>query len=215
MKFGIVLLACFAAISVALPSLAQDATMVRPSAPLTQDSMVSETSHDPVDWPQVGMGFSTAIGNLFYIPAKIAYGTLGGLAGGTAYVFTRGDHHMAHKIWRNSLGGDYVLTPTMLKGQQPIHFVGSSRNSTQVEDTSRHSAGLVQAFPAGSETSMSAGAIGKRPDPSEVAAEHSSSVNLDIPRADYTRAPAELNPQGIRSSLSNQESIPQFSIVPQ
>jgi hypothetical protein len=92
------------------------------------------------------MGFSTAVGNLFYIPAKIAYGTLGGLAGGAAYVFTHGDHDVAHKIWRNSLGGDYVLTPTMLKGQEPIHFVDSSRDGAQAENTSEVVAGQYSHF---------------------------------------------------------------------
>jgi hypothetical protein len=75
------------------------------------------------------MGFSTAVGNLFYFPAKIAYGTLGGLAGGAAYVFTRGDHHVAHKIWRNSLGGDYLRTPTMLNsGPAARRFIQSHVN---------------------------------------------------------------------------------------
>jgi hypothetical protein len=46
MKFGIVFLACFAATFAALPSLAEDATMVRPSVALAQDSMVSQTSND-------------------------------------------------------------------------------------------------------------------------------------------------------------------------
>lgn len=215
MKVGIVLLFCIALPCGALPTLAQEATAVSPSTVATGGSVVTATSRDPVDWPQVGMGFSTAVGNLFYIPAKIAYGTLGGLAGGAAYVFTRGDHDVAHKIWRNSLGGDYVLTSTMLKGQEPIHFVGSSQDDTQVEDTSRRSGRLVQPFLPGSERSVNTGVIGKRSDPSGVAAEHGSSVSLEIPRADRTSAPAELNPQSIRSGLSNQESIPQFRIVPQ
>jgi hypothetical protein len=59
------------------------------------------TRRSGVDWPQVGMGVTVAVGNLFYIPAKIAYGTLGGVAGGAAYVFDRGGrsayglYHMA------------------------------------------------------------------------------------------------------------------------
>jgi hypothetical protein len=78
-----------------------------------------------VNWSRVGMGFTTAVGNLFYIPAKLAYGTLGSVAGGAAYVFSHDGHSAAHQIWRNSLGGDYVLTPEMLTGHEPIHFMGS------------------------------------------------------------------------------------------
>ena len=216
MKFRVVLLGCFVASSVALPSLAQVPTTIQPSSAVTRDSVASETSHDSVDWPQVGMGFSTAVGNLFYIPAKIAYGTLGGLAGGAAYVFTRGDHDVAHKIWRDSLGGDYVLSPTMLKGQEPIHFVGSSLDSTQVDDkAAQHSARLVQAFPSQGEASVSARAIGKRSTPSEATVEYGSPAREEMSRADHANVPAQLNSQGIRSSVSNQESVPQFKIVPQ
>src|SRR5579863_4844836 len=202
MKLAIVLLACFSAPCVALPSMAQDATTVRPSASPTRDSTGSQTPQDSVDWPQVGMGFSTAVGNLFYIPAKIAYGTLGGLAGGAAYVFTRGDHHVAHKIWRDSLGGDYVLSPTMLKGQEPIHFVGSSLDSTQVDDkAAQRSARLVQAFPSRGEASVSTGAIGKRSTPSEATVEYGSPAREEMSRADHANVPAQLNSQGIRSSV--------------
>jgi hypothetical protein len=216
MKFRIVLLTCLVASSVASPSLAQIPTTVQPSPAVTRDSVASETSHDPVDWPQVGMGFSTAIGNLFYIPAKIAYGTLGGLAGGAAYVFTRGDHHVAHKIWHDSLGGDYVLSPTMLKGQEPIHFVGSSLDSTQVDDKApQHSARLVQAFPPRGEASLSAGAVGTRSVAKAATAERDNSASLEIPRAEHASVSAQLNPRGIRSSSRNQESVPQFNIVPQ
>lgn len=162
------------------------------------------------------MGFSTAIGNLFYIPAKIAYGTLGGLAGGAAYVFTRGDHHVAHKIWHDSLGGDYVLSPTMLKGQEPIHFVGSSLDSTQVDDKApQHSARLVQAFPSRGGASLSAGAVGTRSVARAATAERGNSASLEIPRAEHASVSAQLNPRGIRSSSRNQESVPQFNIVPQ
>lgn len=217
-KVGIVFLACVAAASVALPSLAQDTTRGRPSTAVIPHSEVSETSNDRVDWPKVGTGFSTAVGNLFYIPAKIAYGTLGGLAGGAAYVFTRGDHHVAHEIWRNSLGGDYVLTPTMLKGQEPIHFVGDGQDRAQAADkASQHSARIVQLAPLQREASVSAATIEKRSDSAELTARKGSSANLEIPRAEYPIGSAELNPhpQGTRSNLPNQESMPQFSVVPE
>jgi hypothetical protein len=92
---------------------------------------------DGLDWHQVGIGFSTAIGNLFYIPAKVTYATLGGVAGGVAYVFTRRDHRAAHDIWHNSLGGDYVLTPAMIRGQDPIHFMDAGTDKNQLMTETR------------------------------------------------------------------------------
>ena len=109
---------------------APDDASVRGSTAVAQKP-TAEASNDGIDWHQVGLGFSTAVGNLFYIPAKITYATLGGVAGGAAYVFTRGDHRAAHGIWHDSLGGDYVLTPSMLQGQHPIHFVAGGRENEQ------------------------------------------------------------------------------------
>src|ERR1700731_561997 len=72
-----------------VPVLAQDST-VRPQSaavfvppaerqsasqpPTTDQSPVMEAQRDRVDWPRVGMGVTVAVGNLFYIPAKVAYG---------------------------------------------------------------------------------------------------------------------------------------------
>src|ERR1700730_12793228 len=127
-----------------VPMLAQDST-VRPQSAVfvhpaerqsasqsqtTDQSAVMEGQRDRVDWPRVGLGVTVAVGNLFYIPAKVAYGTLGGVAGGAVYVFSRRNRHTAHRIWNNSLGGDYVLTPEMVTGQEPIHFMGSASSSS-------------------------------------------------------------------------------------
>jgi hypothetical protein len=103
----------------------------------------------------------------------------------------------------------------MLKGQEPIHFVGSSLDSTQADDKApQHSARPVQAFPSRGEAFVSAGAIGKR-SPTEATAVQGNSASLEIPRAEHANIPAQLNPQSIRSNLPNQESVPQFKIVPQ
>jgi hypothetical protein len=59
-----------------------------------------------------------------YIPAKLVYGLLGGIAGGAGYVLTGGNKQVSNTIWRSSLGGDYVVTPDMLRGKDPIHFSG-------------------------------------------------------------------------------------------
>ena len=37
---------------------------------------------------------------------------------------TAGNTQAANTVWRSSLGGDYVLTPQMVSGQQPINFSG-------------------------------------------------------------------------------------------
>jgi len=71
-----------------------------------------------------GYGLLATVTNLFYMPAKIVYAAAGGLVGGLVYVTTAGDIETAQGVWSPTVGGDYVLTGAMLRGEQPILFVG-------------------------------------------------------------------------------------------
>jgi len=82
-----------------------------------------------------GIGVGTALLNLLYIPAKITYATLGGLTGGLAYALTGGSLETARQVWEPSMGGTYVLSPDMLRGEEPVRFSGSSAPSNPTETT--------------------------------------------------------------------------------
>lgn len=69
-----------------------------------------------------GMGAAAVAANLFYVPTKLVYATLGGITGGFAYVLTGANYQVAERIWTPSLGGNYVLNPEQLRGNQPIYF---------------------------------------------------------------------------------------------
>jgi hypothetical protein len=69
-----------------------------------------------------GWGSLSAVSNLGYIPAKLTYSLLGGLTGGLAYGLTLGDVDTAQNIWTTSMGGTYVLTPRMLRGEDAVAF---------------------------------------------------------------------------------------------
>ena len=71
-----------------------------------------------------GWGVGSILANCVYSPIKLVYATLGGVTGGLAYLFTGFDSDAANVIWAPSLGGTYVITPEMLKGDEPIQFVG-------------------------------------------------------------------------------------------
>ena len=77
-----------------------------------------------VNWKGVGVGAGTIVGNVFYMPAKLLYGIGGGIVGGAGYLLTGGNTQVSNTIWRSSLGGDYVLTPAMVAGKEPVHFSG-------------------------------------------------------------------------------------------
>lgn len=92
--------------------------------------------NEGVNWPGAGYGAAALLGNVLYIPAKLVYAILGGIGGGAAFLLTAGNAQTANTIWRSSLGGDYVLTPQMVAGEQPINFSGPTETEPPTPNTS-------------------------------------------------------------------------------
>ena len=113
-----------AAVAGSPPAFAQSGT-----GGATTGAQVPQTDASGVNWKGVGIGAGTVAGNVFYIPAKLVYGILGGISGGAGYALTGGNEQVANTIWRSSLGGDYVLTPDMITGKQPVHFSGPTQTA--------------------------------------------------------------------------------------
>lgn len=72
-----------------------------------------------------GWGAMTVLSNIAYMPAKLIYATFGAATGGLAFALTGGDLETAETVWVTTLGGTYVVTPGMLKGEEPIAFAGT------------------------------------------------------------------------------------------
>ena len=124
-RFAAAVLAAIFTISMVGSALAQSAD---PSAQ-AQTTAPSSSAQVPqpdsgVNWPGAGYGAAALFGNVLYIPAKLVYAILGGLVGGGTWLITAGNTQAANTVWRSALGGDYVLTPQMVAGQQPINFSG-------------------------------------------------------------------------------------------
>jgi hypothetical protein len=84
-----------------------------------------------------GYGIGSVFTNLLYMPTKFVYATFGGITGSFAYVLTGFRYDLARDIWRPSIGGTYVVTPSMLRGDEPIYFSGTTepkRGSRDEED---------------------------------------------------------------------------------
>lgn len=124
------LLAMVAAGAIALPAMAQSPNNVVGNSQTSQ-AQVPQPPDGNVNWKGVGIGAGTVAGNIFYVPAKVVYGILGGITGGASYLVTGGNTQTANTIWRSSLGGDYVLTPDMVAGQKPIHFSGPTTTTPE------------------------------------------------------------------------------------
>ncbi len=99
-------------------------------------AQVPQPDQGGVNWAGVGYGAGSLASNLLYIPAKLIYALFGGLVGGGAWVLTAGNTQTANTIWRSSLGGDYVVTPDMLAGKEPLHFSGPTETAPLPPDTS-------------------------------------------------------------------------------
>jgi hypothetical protein len=195
----------------------------RSQSQTTDESAVEEAQHERVDWPHIGMEFTVAVGNLFYIPAKIAYGTLGGVAGGAAYVFSRDDRHTARRIWNNSLGGDYVLTPAMISGQEPIHFMGFASRSS----SGANAASPINKSPSSSRVSLpqSVAAVNTKkpgnwavPFSNEINVHHSNPATLEIPPLVERQSGLSEANKRTASGVARTpdfEGIPPMSIEPQ
>src|SRR5277367_6216179 len=93
--------------------------------PTTQ---VPQPPANDVNWPGAGYGVGALLCNVLYIPAKLTYAVLGGVVGGGTYLVTAGNQTAANTVWRSSLGGDYVVTPQMLAGQQLPARYGSDHD---------------------------------------------------------------------------------------
>ncbi|MGA2409066.1 MAG: hypothetical protein ABSG46_01575 [Candidatus Binataceae bacterium] len=118
-----------ALIAVPVVALAQDDSGVGTNPQVPQPEQSSG-----VNWKGVGVGAGTVIGNAIYMPAKLLYGIGGGIVGGAGYLLTGGNKQVSNTIWRSSLGGDYVLTPDMVAGKQPVHFSGPTATVPQSSD---------------------------------------------------------------------------------
>jgi hypothetical protein len=108
-----------------------------------------------VNWKGVGVGAGTVLGNAVYMPAKLVYGILGGIAGGAGWALTGGNTQVADTIWRSSLGGDYVLTPSMVAGKQPVHFSGPTATAPPAADQSANPAGNATVAQSGAPANAS------------------------------------------------------------
>jgi hypothetical protein len=82
---------------------------------------------------EAGYGVGAAVASFFYIPAKVMYAGLGLMTGGVGYVVSGGRADVANNIIYPAVRGNYLVTPSNLKGTEPIYFVGAPPPSPEPE----------------------------------------------------------------------------------
>lgn len=91
----------------------------------TAPAPVSQPPAEPSVTEEAGYGVGSALANVFYIPAKVTYAGLGLLTGGLGFLLSGGRADVANNIIYPAVRGNYVVTPSNLKGTEPLYFVGA------------------------------------------------------------------------------------------
>ena len=91
------------------------------AAGTASDVQARDEHHSPMTYA------GTVLANIPYFPAKVIFAGLGAAASGVSYLATLGRQQPADTIWDASVKGNYVLTPRMIEGRQPVRFVGTTR----------------------------------------------------------------------------------------
>ena len=95
-------------------------------------AQTADQAAEPVG-QEAGYGVGAALASVFYIPAKVTYAGLGLLTGGIGYLLSGGRADVANNIIYPAVRGNYVVTPSHLKGTEPIYFVGAAPDAPQPE----------------------------------------------------------------------------------
>ena len=136
-------------------------------------TQVPQPPDNNVNWSGAGYGAGAVFCSLLYIPFKLTYAILGGLVGGGTYLVTAGNTQAANTVWRSSLGGDWVVTPAILQGQEPLNFSGP----TDTPPDAAHPATASSSTSASSTTTANSGVDPITPLPSSVTSSGVSSTN--------------------------------------
>lgn len=95
---------------------------VRPAR--AADQHASEEQTGPAE--SLGWGMAAVGTNLLYIPVKMVWALTGSLTALLAWGFSAGNGDVALSVLEPSLGGTWVVTPEMMRGAEPILFIGPS-----------------------------------------------------------------------------------------
>ena len=90
------------------------AVLLQPGPALARSDTASEA----------GIGIGAAMCSLIYGPTKIAYATLGLVFGGMAWALSGGDSDVLNAVITPAVRGDYVVTPSILRGEKSLEFIG-------------------------------------------------------------------------------------------
>ena len=106
-------------------------TMIQPGTALAEDQVSGTDSSD-----STGIKVASWLLTVPYCAGKSAFAIAGSVVGGLGYAFSGGNSETAQSIWTKTVYGTYILRPAHLRGEEPIHFLGSTDDDDS-QDTKR------------------------------------------------------------------------------
>ena len=106
-------------------------TMIQPGTALAEDQASGTDSSDGT-----GIKVASWLLTVPYCAGKSAFAIAGSVVGGLGYAFSGGNSETAQSIWTKTVYGTYILRPAHLRGEEPIHFLGST-DDEHSQDTKR------------------------------------------------------------------------------
>jgi hypothetical protein len=73
---------------------------------------------------EAGLGALSALCSLVYSPVKVVYAATGLVIGGLAWALSAGDQDVMNAVLTPAVRGDYVVTPSHLRGERALEFLG-------------------------------------------------------------------------------------------
>ncbi len=146
-----------AATAVSTPAIASPV-----ATPIETPVPTPEASASPVEQPPparaltphkrpllstLGYGTVAVAENVVYVPAKLSYAFMGLVVGGASWAVAGGKPRLAKRVLKLALGGDYIITPGMAAGDEPIEFTGEVPLEPVVVRSSSTEAGESGAVP--------------------------------------------------------------------
>ena len=92
--------------------------------PARAEAAAADESMGPAE--SLGWGLGAVGTNLIYMPVKIVWAITGSFTALLAWGFSAGNDDVALSVLHPTLGGTWVVTPDMLRGKEPILFIGPS-----------------------------------------------------------------------------------------
>lgn len=113
-------LALFLFLPFSLPTLSAAQNLPQEAPPPSEERTDEQAAQD------FGYGVSSILASVLYSPFKLTYAGLGLITGGLGFILSGGRPDVANNIIYPAIQGDYVITPSHLKGEEPVIFLGPS-----------------------------------------------------------------------------------------